>query len=123
MRKLVFIFLAATLLSCSGGTKSSSTTATEQTVQTPKIEVVSHNVKQDEYGTTVYAVVKNNTDKSASYIDIQAFFYDAQGDTIGSGLGNATNIDGGATKTIEILCADDVKAATQYKVELGNVMW
>lgn len=122
MKKLFIVVFAAMLLASCGGSGSKQV-ATEAEASKPAIEVVSHNLKTDEFSTTVFAVVKNNSDKTASYLDISSYFYDAEGVVLGSGMGNATEIAPGATKTIEIMCVDDVSKATQYKVELGNVTW
>lgn len=122
MRKLLFLFLAVFILSCSGGTKSSSTNSQGKDQQ-EKIEIVAQNLIQDEYSTTVIAVIHNNANKVATYVDLSSYFYDADGKVIATGMGNATNIEPGQSKNVEILCADKVTGATQYKVELGNVMW
>ena len=123
MKKMLVLLVVAIFASCNTGAKKESTGTSTVEPKKPKIEVVSHSLKKDEFSTTVYAVVKNNTNKKAEYIDVQSFFYDEQGNTVGSGLGNALELEAGASKTIEIFCVDDVSTATQYKVELGNVMW
>lgn len=129
MKKLlIFVAVVALLSSCGGSGSQQQTTATTETVQKepkkPAIEVIKIDVKRDGEYATVYAVVRNNTaDKTASYINLKAFFYDGNGSTIGSGMGNAVGIEAGATKTIEIVSFDNVSTATKYNVEIDNVVW
>jgi hypothetical protein len=126
---LVFIIIAL-FAGIFGGsdssvTKDSDTTTQikEEPKQTPDIEVVQHNLKKDDFFTHVYVVLKNNSNKNASYIDINSYFIDESGNIIGRGIGNSSDFAAGATKTIDIMCADDVSTAKSYKVELGNVIW
>ena len=89
----------------------------------PAIEIISQNFVGGDFGTKVVAEIKNNTDRTASYIDLKSVFYSEQNAIVGTGIGNATDIGAGQTKTIDIFTMDNVGSAKQFKVEIGNVMW
>ena len=91
--------------------------------QKPAIEIISQNFVGGDFGTKVVAEIKNNTNRTASYIDLKSVFYNEQNAIVGTGMGNATDIAAGQTKTIDILTMDNIETAKQFKVEIGNVMW
>lgn len=91
--------------------------------QKPAIEIISQNFVGGDFGTKVVAEIKNNTNRTASYIDLKSVFYNEQNAIVGTGIGNATEIGAGQTKTVDILTMDNVGSAKQFKVEIGNVMW
>lgn len=114
----------------SSNDKETATTTTTQesksevsAPQKPAIEIISQNFVGGDFGAKVVAEIKNNTDKTASYIDLKSVFYNEQNAIVGTGIGNATEIGAGQTKTIDILTMDNVASAKQFKVEIGNVMW
>jgi len=113
----------------SSNDKETGTTTTQENKseisapQKPAIEIISQNFVGGDFGTKVVAEIKNNSDRTASYIDLKSVFYNEQNAIVGTGMGNATDIGAGQTKTIDILTMDNVGSAKQFKVEIGNVMW
>jgi len=103
--------------------KNTDVIDTPQETKKPEIEILNFNSKQDQFGMTVYAKIRNNTNKTVDYIDLNSYFYDVNKNIVGSGIGNAMNIGPGATKTIDILSVDDVSTAKKYNVEIGTVIW
>ena len=109
------------------GTVAANTTgeieATEEMADTPELELLQHNATyEDVIGThTIHCKVRNNGKDLVSYIDLKATFYDKNGNIVGTGLGNAANLAGGATKTIDVM-AIGVENADRYEVEIDNVM-
>jgi len=106
--------------------KTSTDTSTKTEISTPAkpaIEIISQNFINSEIGPKVVTEIKNNTNKAVTYIDLKSVFYDANNSIIGTGIGNATDIPAGQTKTIDILTMDNIAAGKHFKVEIGNVMW
>ncbi len=126
MKKL-FIFIAVGLIltGCGGGTQQQQNQQTAKPAEPkkPKIEVLSHNVTNSTVGITVAAVVKNNTDKTASYVELKAVYLDENNNIIGTGMGNTLELESGQTKTIEILTIDNLENAKTYRVEVATTYW
>jgi hypothetical protein len=97
--------------------------ATEEVAETPELELLQHNSTYEEVTQmhTIHCKVKNNSSELVSYIDLKATFYDKAGNIVGTGMGNAANLAGGATKTIDVM-AIGVENADRYEVEIDNVM-
>lgn len=111
-----------------GDSKTKSTTGApepkeEAAPAKPKIEVLSINEKSDAYSSSVYAEIRNNTDKTATYCDFKSIYLDESGAVIGSGIGNLSDLAPGQTKTTQIISMDDVSNAKKYRVEVGTVLW
>jgi hypothetical protein len=97
--------------------------ATEEVAETPELEILQHNSTYEEVTQmhTIHCKVKNNSSDLVSYIDLKATFYDKAGNIVGTGMGNAANLAGGATKTIDVM-AIGVENEDRYEVEIDNVM-
>ncbi|WP_309640746.1 FxLYD domain-containing protein [Flavobacterium sp.] len=70
---------------------------------------------------TIHCRVRNNTDELINYVDLQATFYDKQGNIVGTGIGNAANFAAGAEKTIDVMGLD-IQNCETYEVQVNNVM-
>ena len=69
----------------------------------------------DEFGyLTLEGTVKNNTDKTASYVQIQFNVYDADGNQIGTALDNINNLGAGETWKFKALSFE--QGAKTYKL-------
>jgi hypothetical protein len=87
----------------------------------PELEILKSSESANEFARTIHVKVRNNTDHLISYADLKGVYYDKKGGIVGTGMGNATNIAAGATKTIDILSMG-IEKADRYEVEMGNVM-
>jgi len=63
----------------------------------PKIEILSTNDKADQFMSSVYIEVRNNSNKTAAYADFKSYYLDANGAVIASGLGNLSDFGPGET--------------------------
>lgn len=88
----------------------------------PSVEIIKHTAKYEPMmnSYTIHCRVKNNTGRLIDYIDLKATFYDKNGNIVGTGMGNAVNLAGGAEKTIDVF-ALDIDNADKYEVQIDNV--
>jgi uncharacterized protein YcfL len=112
----------------SSNDKAENTTSTEvkeevSTPEKPAIEILSQNFIDSDFTPRIVVEIKNNSNKTASYIQLKSVFYDSENKIIGTGIGNAADVYAGQTKTIDIITIDEISNAKQFKVELDNVMW
>lgn len=124
-------FAAVFLLSLffSDGTDVAAGDAVEQAAAEPEaeeaapLEIVKHNLTYESSigAHTIHCRVKNNTGNLYTYLDITATFYDKDGNIVGTGMGNATNLAGGATKTVDVM-AMGVENADSYDVAIDNMV-
>lgn len=87
----------------------------------PDLEILKHNETVNEYARVIHVKVRNNTDHLIQYADLKGVYYNKNKDIVGTGLGNATNIAAGATKTIDIQGLG-IDNADSYEIEIGNVL-
>lgn len=81
----------------------------------PNLEVVDHKPESGEYGTRyVTGTIKNNTNKTYSYVQVQINLYDKDGAQVGSTMDNTTNLEPGGVWKFKALILDD--DATKYKI-------
>ena len=95
--------------------------ATSETTDNPAIEILQHKKSVDAYigVTTIYVVVRNNSNDLVPYLQINASFYDKNGGIVGTGMGNTTNLAAHAKRTIEVM-ATDIHGATSYSLDIEN---
>ncbi|NDC40816.1 MAG: hypothetical protein EBZ77_04570 [Chitinophagia bacterium] len=62
-----------------------------------------------------------NGNEPVSYADFVATFYDEQGNMLGTGIGNTTNLAAGAEKTV-VCIASQINQFAKYDVQVNNVM-
>lgn len=98
----------------------STTTQTEKEVKPkeaakPNLEVISHEVLQEEYATYITGVIKNNTNRTYGYVQVEINLYDEDGVQIGSTLDNLNNLEGGGSWRFKaFVLEDDVDS---YKIK------
>ena len=89
----------------------------------PDVEILSMNDKADSFMSSVFIEVRNNTNKTAGYADFKSYYLNEKGAIIAAGIGNLSDFGPGQTKTVQIITTDNISEATQYRVEVNNVMW
>ena len=65
-------------------------------------ENVEWEIVKDDWSTTITAVVTNNSDVEIDYVEVEYKLYDENGVTIEDSFTNATNIEVGESRKIEI---------------------
>lgn len=80
------------------GTKDGASTPTvSDKAKAPDLEVVEHSVQKETYSTNIVGVVKNNTSKQYTYVQVEINLYDDSGAQVGSTLANANNLEPNGT--------------------------
>lgn len=111
---LFFIFIGFGIGSIPDSAHSSgSGSGSSTTQQTPKLEVLDHSTVSDGYVRYVSGHIKNNTNKTYSYVQVSINLYD-DGTLVGSTLDNVNNLEPGATWEFKAVILQD--NADQYKI-------
>jgi len=73
----------------------------------------------DDYGFAYYieGLVKNNTDKSYSYVQVTFNVYDSEDNLLGSCWDNVNNLKENGTWKIKAICSGDAKNIVRYELE------
>ena len=103
--------------------ENNSTTITDTENSKPDVEILkqSANYEPTLSSYTIHCRLKNNTNELITYLDLNATFYDKEGNIVGTGMGNAANFAAGAEKTVDVIGLD-IQNCETYEVEVGNVM-
>lgn len=129
---LVAIIVLVALVQMFGGGKESSKTKDDASVSTvnnteTETETIADytienlEIEEDDYTFGVSGILKNNTDKEKSYVQIEIPVYDAEGNKLGDALDNISNLEPGGTWKFKALFLgtkeDGMKADIEkYKV-------
>jgi len=80
----------------------------------PDLEVIQHKTISDEFCQYVTGMVKNNTKKTYSYVQVEINLFDQYDNLVGSTLDNVNNLEPGQTWSFKaVIIKDDVVA---YKI-------
>lgn len=98
---------------------TSNTTTTSSQPQQEKFSLVSDKKTTDGIGTTyIQGEIKNNTDKSYSYVQVTFNLYDSKGAQLGTAMDNINNLDANATWKYKAIGLVSEKVATYKLVEI-----
>ncbi len=92
--------------------KTTTKSGTEEKKEKASYEITDVKVEKDEFQTYVTGILKNNTDKEKSYVQIVFSVNDKDGNKVGSALANVNNLEAGKTwkfKAVYIGTEKDVK--------------
>jgi|SRR6185437_16842433 len=85
----------------------------------PDLQIL-QKVYQPSYGAAlVHVQVRNNTSSLMSYVQVNITFYDKNNNIVGTGMGNTSNLAGGATRTIDAI-GMNIENCDHYDVDLQN---
>lgn len=123
--------IAASLAGCGddtdyeaqGGDDDDGSDGSEQ-----KLEILEHEMVREDEGTdyeslTIEGRAENVSDSRLDYTEVQARFYNEQGDQIETGLANTNDLDAGATWAFEIMyvgMGEDARAVAEYDIGVGT---
>lgn len=120
-----------------GGGNSTSNTKTNQSTQvndTSSIEDTKNEVENkeekkedleivgditdesDQFATYISGVIKNNTDKKYSYVQVTFNLYDADGNLIGTALDNVNNLEANGTWKFKAMGISENGTVASYKI-------
>ena len=87
-----------------------------QETQKAKYEVSEINIEKDSFSSYVTGVLKNNTDKEKSYVQITIPAYDANGNKVGDALANVNDLKPNSTWKFKAIYIGSEKNVT-FKTE------
>lgn len=87
-----------------------------QETQKAKYEVSEINIEKDSFSSYVTGVLKNNTDKEKSYVQITIPAYDANGNKVGDALANVNDLKPNSTWKFKAMYIGSEKNVT-FKTE------
>lgn len=64
----------------------------------------------------IEGTIKNNTDKTYSYLQVTYNVYDSQGNNLGTCLANNNNIEANGTWKFKAICSGEAKNISSYKL-------
>lgn len=100
--------------------ETSSTNTGTNTVQEEKkdnLELVGEvSDESDEFATYLTGVVKNNTQKDYSYVQITFNLYDADGNIVGTAIDNINNLEAGGTWKFKAMGIGESGTPASYKL-------
>ena len=94
-------------------TNGTGTTQTEQKEKKEDLEVLEHSVVQDGYLSYVVGKIKNNTNRTYSYVQVSINLYKGESQA-GSTLANVNNLEPGGTGEFKAMVTNT--DATSYKI-------
>ena len=121
-KRVWFIVLAAIVLiliiqqTTGNKKKDVEVKSSTQETQKAKYEVSEINIEKDSFSSYVTGVLKNNTDKEKSYVQITIPAYDANGNKVGDALANVNNLKPNSTWKFKAMYIGSEKNVT-FKTE------
>lgn len=118
--KFWFWVLVLFVIGVAGNPSSSSSSndavvSNNQTTKKEKFEIVGDVTSEsDQFATYISGVIKNNSGKDCSYVQITFNMYDADGNQVGTALDNINNLEKSGTWKFKAMSIE--KEATSYKL-------
>lgn len=81
----------------------------------PNLELIESHVEVDQFARYIVGTVKNNTNRTYSYVQVEINLYDDSGAQVGSTVDNTNNLEPGGVWKFKALIFDS--DATKYKVK------
>ncbi|MGG7058277.1 FxLYD domain-containing protein [Clostridium nigeriense] len=121
---IVLLILVGAINAAGGGnstTPNSGTTETGQvensTAKKEKFELVGEvETETDQFATYLKGVIKNNSGKDCSYVQVTFNLYDAEGNQIGTALDNINNLEADGTWKFKAMGIDVDGEIASYKL-------
>lgn len=118
---VLFVIGAAGSSSNSSSSNDAVASNTETTINTKKeekkekFEIVGDVTSEsDQFATYISGVIKNNSGKDCSYVQVTFNMYDADGNQVGTALDNINNLEKDGTWKFKAMAIE--KEATSYKL-------
>lgn len=121
---LVCIFLKCNDTSSqSNSTNYATTPVYKQSSSISDIEIVKYNSRWIGDGfMEVFVLCRNNSDTYMRYVQINASFFDEDGNPVGSGIGNTESFPAHSEKTITVIASNLDNSVKTYRVNVEMVM-
>jgi len=85
----------------------------------PDVEILSHDLYQEQFTSGVRGTAVNNTDSELSYVEANVTFLDSEGTQIGEGLDNVSDLAAGREWEFDCMyTGQDSSRIADYEVEV-----
>lgn len=112
---LIMLVICIGLLTTTGNNNTTPTSTQQQ----ERFTLISNNKITDSIGTTyIEGEIKNNTDKSYTYVQVTFNLYDENGSQLGTAVDNINNLEPNATWKYKAIGLVTEKVATYKLVEI-----
>ena len=85
-----------------------------QSTPLPDLQLVSHDGESGQYSWSVVGQIRNNTNSTYSYVQVEINLYDSNGNQVGSTMTNINNLEPGRTWNFEAPVLQD--EASRYRI-------
>lgn len=85
----------------------------------PDLEVLNYSSKSEQYARYVVGTVRNNSDRSYSYVQVEINLLDKSGNVVGSTLANVNNLGPGETWKFKAIILEDEARSFEIKDVTG----
>lgn len=86
------------------------------------VEILEHEMYEDEYSFGVRGKLENKTDRELLYVEVQARFFDADETRIAEGLDNLSDLGPGTTANFDAVALEGESGnVANYEVEVTSV--
>lgn len=80
------------------------------------LEILEHELVEDDFGATIEGVVVNDTGRELSYVEVGVVLYNAEGQRINDSFTNTTDLPDGEEWAFEIMLTEDVSEIDDYTI-------
>lgn len=122
---IIAVILVAGIASCSttgdsgsGNSETSSSTTEEKNDLVLDGEISSYNDDVD--WIHFEGVIKNNSEKEMSYVEIEVILYDENDTQIGTALDNTTTLKAGGTWKFDATCLDNISSYDHFDYTISG---
>ena len=97
----------------------SAPAAQQQPERKPDLEILEVSSEADQYSRYVVGKLRNNTDRTFNYVQVEINLYDGEGNVVGTTFDNVTNLEPGQTWKFKAVILDD--SVKRFKI--ADISW
>ncbi len=114
---IIFGIIIALIVACSKGVSDAIDEADKQK-ESLKVEENTVTASKDEYGFSynIEGYIKNESDKSFSYVQVTYTAYDKDGNTLGTCIDNNSGLEANGRWKFKAMCLSEVDSIASYKL-------
>lgn len=87
---------------------------------TDGLEIVEHELVEEEFSVEVQGIVRNNGDDVESYVQVDVIFYDSDGTRIDNGISNTSDLTPDEDWAFSVLTTEDADDIDEYDISVTD---
>ena len=87
---------------------------------TDGLEIVEHELVEEEFSVEVQGIVRNNGDDVESYVQVDVIFYDSDGTRIDNGISNTSDLAPDEDWAFSVLTTEDADDIDEYDISVTD---